>query len=753
MQLPTFALCTILGIAPLLLLPELPPVGFIGLVIVVSAAVCFRLPALQPVGVTALMFCWGVLAAWQEVIPALTLPGRALYAEVVLTASDGGERHFGQIIRVGAERLFPPPGIAFYGQTLPGKACAGQRWQMLLKARAVHGQLNEGLFDRQRYALSSHLPLTGRIVRAEGLDLRCSLRATFISRLETSLAGYGWKSVMLALGAGERISVTPEVNLLMQQTGTAHLMAISGLHISLLGMLGWGLLRGVQLLLPGRYIDWRLPVIGAAFAMLGYAWLSGFQPPAQRTVVAAFCWTTLRLSGRRWTSWEVWLCCIAAILLRDPLAMLAESLWLSAFAVAVLIFWYQWVPMGKYPQQKTLRWIAGMLHLQTGLLFLLLPLQIVIFHGFSWTSLVANLIAVPLVTLVAIPLLLAGMLLNLTGPHLLEQGAWYLGDRVLAGLFWFLRALPEGWIGVGQRWQGAIWLPWLAVVLWRLGGWTRAFACWLSLCVMLLYPVWKRQDPAGWSVTMLDVGQGLAMVIARGDRAILYDTGPAWDGGDSGKQVIIPWLRWHGLHPEGVILSHEHLDHRGGLESLKAQWPALWIRSPLRWKGHQPCFRGTQWRWQGLTFRALWPLPAGKWVGNNRSCVVRVDDGRFSVLLTGDIEAPGEKQMLSRYWQHLPSTIIQVPHHGSSTSSSPLLLRSVGGEAALASASRYNAWRLPSEKIQARYRQYGYRWFDTPHQGQITVQFGADGWQIRRLRDQVFRRWYHPWFGDTGRSG
>ena len=123
------------------------------------------------------------------------------------------------------------------------------------------------------------------------------------------------------------------------------------------------------------------------------------------------------------------------------------------------------------------------------------------------------------------------------------------------------------------------------------------------------------------------------------------------------------------------MLSHEHLDHRGGLESVLQAWPQAWVRSPLGWARHLPCHRGERWQWQGLTFQALWPLPGSAAKGNNHSCVVRIDDGRSSILLTGDIERQAEQAMISRYWQHLASTLIQVPHHGSNTSSSELLVR------------------------------------------------------------------------------
>ncbi|AGN87959.1 hypothetical protein H650_23390 [Enterobacter sp. R4-368] len=361
--------------------------------------------------------------------------------------------------------------------------------------------------------------------------------------------------------------------------------------------------------------------------------------------------------------------------------------------------------------------------------------------------------AIPLVTFITVPLILLGMLLHLIGPVTGELACWYLADKTLDFLFAFLHWLPAGWLNVDMRWQWLAWLPWLALIVWRLHLWPNVPALCLVCLTLLTLPFWRNERQGEWAVHMLDVGQGLAMVIERNGKAILYDTGVAWPGGDSGQQLIIPWLRWHALQPEGVILSHEHLDHRGGLDSLLETWPALWIRSPLGWAAHQPCFRGQQWQWQGLTFTVHWPLSGTGTKGNNRSCVVRVDDGQHSFLLTGDIEAAGEMAMLSHYWTHLQSTLVQVPHHGSNSSSSLPFVQRIGGEAALASASRYNAWRFPSIKVIDRYREQGYRWYDTPHQGQLTVSFTPQGWEIHSLRDQLLPRWYHQWFGVPSDNG
>lgn len=164
--------------------------------------------------------------------------------------------------------------------------------------------------------------------------------------------------------------------------------------------------------------------------------VDGMQPPALRTMVALATWGMLKLSGRQWSGWDVWICCLAAILLMDPVAILSQSLWLSAAAVAALIFWYQWFPCPEWQLPPVLRAVVSLIHLQLGITLLLMPVQIVIFHGISLTSFIANLLAIPLVTFITVPLILAAMVVHLSGPLIPEQGLWFLADRSLALLFW-----------------------------------------------------------------------------------------------------------------------------------------------------------------------------------------------------------------------------------------------------------------------------------------------------------------------------
>ncbi|WP_312284202.1 ComEC family protein [Yokenella regensburgei] len=754
MRLPAIAGCCITGILPLLWLPQLPGILVVQGLLLVVCVLCSIFPrAPRYPALVVLFFCWGTLAARQSMWPVNALVGKNQQAEVQLIATDGQTTHQGEILRLNGKRLFPAVRVALYGNYLPEASCAGQRWKMILRLRPVHGQLNEGGFDSQRYALAQHTAVSGRFVAAEVIDAGCSTRARFLQSLNTTLADYPWRAVILALGAGERTTLAAETRMRLQQTGTSHLMAISGLHIALAAGIGWLLARALQYFMPARLISWRFPRVAGFCCALMYAIFSGMQPPAMRTIIALGIWYGLRLRGRLWSPWSVWLCCVAGIVFLDPLAVLSQSLWMSAFAVAALIFWYQWVPLPSIVYPRGTGKLVQLLHLQLGLALLLLPVQVALFHGVSLTAVLANLLAVPLVTLLVVPCILVAMLLHLSGPAFVEHGVWYVADRALAILFKFLTALPEGWLNIDARWLGATCIPLLALIAWRFQAWKSAAAILVTTVIVLLFPLWRASSDDEWRVTMLDVGQGLAMVISRHDKAILYDTGMAWPGGDSGQQLIVPWLRWQNLRPEGIILSHEHLDHRGGLDSITRVWPTVWIRSPLGWKGHRSCFRGDGWQWEGLQFRVLWPLAGNNMQGNNRSCVVSVDDGKHRFLLTGDIENVAETAMLSHYWQHLASTIIQVPHHGSNTSSGIALVQRVGGAAALASASRFNTWRLPSEKVKMRYLQQGYRWLDTPHQGQITVTFQGENWEIRSLRDQILPRWYHQWFGVSGDNG
>ena len=528
MKITTVGVCIISGIFPLLILPQLPGTLTLAFLTLFACVLAFiPVKTVRYIALTLLFFVWGILSAKQILWAGETLTGATQDAIVEITATDGMTTHYGQITHLQGRRIFPASGLVMYGEYLPQAVCAGQQWSMKLKVRAVHGQLNDGGFDSQRYAIAQHQPLTGRFLQASVIEPNCSLRAQYLASLQTTLQPYPWNAVILGLGMGERLSVPKEIKNIMRDTGTAHLMAISGLHIAFAALLAAGLIRSGQIFLPGRWIHWQIPLIGGICCAAFYAWLTGMQPPALRTMVALATWGMLKLSGRQWSGWDVWICCLAAILLMDPVAILSQSLWLSAAAVAALIFWYQWFPCPEWQLPPVLRAVVSLIHLQLGITLLLMPVQIVIFHGISLTSFIANLLAIPLVTFITVPLILAAMVVHLSGPLILEQGLWFLADRSLALLFWGLKSLPEGWINIAERWQWLSFSPWFLLVVWRLNAWRTLPAMCVAGGLLMCWPLWQKPRPDEWQLYMLDVGQGLAMVIARNGKAILYDTGLA----------------------------------------------------------------------------------------------------------------------------------------------------------------------------------------------------------------------------------
>ncbi|MGK7245406.1 ComEC family protein [Buttiauxella agrestis] len=747
--------CIIIGIIPLMVLPAIPAGNVIAALLVIAlclAFIPFRL--MRFAAIIVICFGWALFSARQSLMPFERWAAKPVVVEATVTRTDGKQNHELQIISVEGKSIFPTFGIRSQGTYLAESVCAGQRWRMKVLLRPVHGQLNEGGFDSQRYALAQHQPFSARIISAQQISEKCSLRAHWLTAVEGVTESLPYQGVILALAFGERSGVSDEQKNLLRQSGTAHLMAISGMHISLAAMVGWLLARLLQLSFPAHRIHYRMPLIASVIAAGVYTWLAGGNPPAVRALIGLNIWLLLKLQGRSWSGWEVWLCCIAGILIYDPLAVLSDSFWLSILAVAALIFWYQWMPLPR--SVATVRWFCRyplyLLHLQIGIMLLLMPLQIFIFHGISLSALFANVFAVPLISFVVVPLLLAG-LVSAPVPWLGEH-LWWAVDRFLALLFNALSLLPDGWLTVDRRFQALSLSGWLIVVIHRLSLWRSSFVSVVALMLSLAASTMRgdKKDDS-WQVVMLDVGHGLAIALIRQGKVFLYDTGNAWPGGDAAQQVIIPWLRWHHLSLEQVVISHEHLDHRGGLNSLQREWPAIKVRSPLRWAGHNPCFQGEKWQWQKLQFTVLWPPVSPTLAGNNGSCVVMVSDGHFRILLTGDVEAEAELAMLKRRWGILHADIIQVPHHGSRTSSGAPLLRAVAGTAALASTSRYNAWHLPSGKVVKRYQSQGYTWYDTAQSGQLTIDINSDKWQINSLRAQISPRWYHQWFGVSRDNG
>ncbi|RPD96319.1 DNA internalization-related competence protein ComEC/Rec2 [Candidatus Pantoea deserta] len=729
---------------PLLFLPRLPSALAILLMAIAGMLLLWtKIAWLPAAGVALLMLAWMLSAARSTVAAIETASAApASYSVRIAEVRPDRQQIRVQLVRREGRYLFPPRFAWLSLRNNQQSYCPGERWSMLLSLRPVHAKLNEGEFDAQRFALANHTGVSGRILRQQPESLRCSWRWQRIERDRPVIGALPQGAILMALAFGERAEMSNALRQLLRETGTAHLMAISGMHIALAASCGWLIARAVQLLLPVRYISYLFPLaMSWLFAAL-YSWLSGSNAPAQRALIALTLWMILRIRGAQLSGWQVWTFCVGGLLLFDPMNVLSESFWLSALAVAILLTWYHWFPLPARCRHGWFWFPVQLFHLQLGMLLLMAPLQVVLFEGISLSALAANMLAIPVITFISVPLILLAMLMPVGS---LCAGLWWLADRSVVWLMAALKILPAGWWPFYDAASLAL-LVWGGLIVWRCALAYAAPVSWMALVLALLVWRWPREEP-GWRIDMLDVGQGLSVVIRQGKNALLYDTGPRWENGDAGTRHIIPWLSRKHLNLQHIVLSHRHLDHSGGLDAIVRRWPEVPIRSATLDARHQPCVRGTRWRWGRLNISVLWPLRLSDVSNNNDSCVLSVDDGVTRLLLTGDLEASAERQLVALEKHRLHAAIIQVPHHGSRTSSTPLLLRNVAGQIALASAARYNAWRMPVASVVENYRRAGYRWYDTARSGQLSLCVADGKINVFSLREQIFPRWYHQRFG------
>lgn len=748
------AVAVIAGMAPLVFIAQLPSMQWL-------AAMCFfawilwgsRRKIIRLTMIALLSFVWASMQGSSLIEQTLTLMGanREVVASVqTINLGQGGvTSQFFKIEKVGGKQIFPAILFRAKWEGAETALSAGQKWKLIASFRPVHSLLNEGGFDAQRWALAQHAPLTATIRQGEMLEGGSSFRQQFIHRVQAAMPELANTPVLIALAFGEKGLINGDEKILLQRTGIAHLVAISGLHIGIAALFGWWLARGMQFFLPIRLIDYRFTLLVSEIFLLTYTWLSGCNAPALRAALAVSLWIVLRFFRISCHPWQVWLWGVALLLLADPMNILSDSFWLSCFAVASLVFWFQWMPLSARFQHawywSFLRW--G--HLQAGMTLLLLPLQVAIFHGLNPSSFLANMWAVPIVSMVTVPLVLIVLILNLF-PSGWGAGAqiiiWKMADQTLSLAMWGVEPFFGSWFTLGESFLLISFSGWLFVLFWRLSDIRHRLSLLISLCVVSL--CWlTRMAPERWRVDMLDVGHGLSVLISKNGRGILYDTGNRWEGGSAAEQNIAPLLRWRNIQLEQIIISHDDKDHRGGLEILQAMYPKASLRDSSPSMGHLSCIAGEHWRWQGLNFDILWPLTSTTDARNDDSCVIRVDDGTFSLLLTGDIEAGSEKALIKKERKGLQSTWLQVPHHGSNTSSSPPFLRAVKPVVAMASAARFNKWHLPAHKVVSRYNKARYDWHSTSVSGQLSIFIYDEYWAIKGLREQLIPRWYHHRFG------
>ncbi len=635
-----------------------------------------------------------------------------------------------------------------------------ERWQLSVRLKRPHGFVNPGGFDYPLYLFSQGIDAsgyirTGRQTRPPQKLAAAALtgqidrwRADRLRLLQQQQLPPQVQALLAALLVGDKRGLDDATWLTLRDTGTAHLFVISGLHIGMLASVCFGLVYGVGRLLPQLRYRYRLQA-AAISAILGagvYALLSGGGVPSQRAWVMV-CAVMLSVIGfRRMTPTQrLWLAA-TAVLLIEPLAVRQPGFWLSFMACAVLIYAFAGV-LGRVRFIRQLLWaqVAIAIGLTPGLLFMF----------YQWPPLapLINIIAIPLVTLL-LPVALVALLLLGIWPLLaaaLLSGLAQLLEWGWQALTWsqdLISPLPMSapaplW-AVAMALLGSMWVLLPRAVAGRWWG--------LLLWLPLLVPQPERMEKGAFKLTLLDVGQGLSVLLETQHHRLLYDTGPRFRSGFSAAEAaIVPYLYSQGIRQlDRLLISHADSDHAGGQAVLESELHiTATLSSSARIDPQQRCRTGGAWRWDGVEFTILHPDydegPGDSAQSeNNRSCVLQIDNGQHRVLLTGDIEAPVERLLVDRYGAALRSATLVASHHGSRSSTTDLFLDQVQPQRFLISSGWRNRFGHPHPEVVARIDTRQIELFNTATQGAIQLQVSAGG--DTRASTAQDSRWgyWHP---------
>lgn len=653
-------------------------------------------------------------------------------------------------------------------QRAPAAMQAGERWRMTVRLKSPHGTANPHGFDFELWLWEQGLQATG-YVRAGPKDAlpqrigttwqhpveqwRQRVRDAIFARLTADdgstnprervrLAG-----VVAALVVGDQQAIERADWDVFRATGVAHLMSISGLHITMFAwcatwLMGWLWRRSPRLCLA-------LPAQSAALLCglllaAGYALFSGWGVPAQRTVWMLATVSVLRLSGRHWPWPLVWLLSCAVVLVVDPWAMLQAGFWLSFVAVGILFATDSGADNADKPQP--LQRVRGFFREQWIITLALTPLTLLLFGQVSLIGLVANALAIPWVTLLVTPLSLAGVLF---------APLWDLAAQTVALLSWVLTqlaALPLATLTVARAplWSGVAGLLGGVLLVMHLPWQQRLIGLPLILPVLL----WQAPRPleGQFEVLAADIGQGNAVLVQTAQHALLYDAGPSYSReSDAGHRVLVPLLRALDVRLDKLVLSHRDSDHTGGAPAVLALQPQAELLSSIEddhalqtLRRATRCEAGQSWQWDGVRFDVLHPQArdydaAAK--PNAMSCVLRISNGTQTALLTGDIEQRQEAQLLAAS-APLKADVLLVPHHGSKTSSSAAFLDAVAPSIALVQAGYRNRFGHPAAPVMARYDERQIRVVDSAHCGAARWQ-SAQPQRVDCQRVEMRRYWQH----------
>lgn len=615
------------------------------------------------------------------------------------------------------------------------KLHAGEHWQFLVKLKKPHDYANPGSYSYERTLATRHVTWTGYILgKNENHQLMqntqfnlLQLRENFANYLMGLSPNHRVAGILEALTINLTTHIAKDDWELFRRTGTIHLIGISGEHVTLISGILFFLVRilwsrsvGLCLRVPSIY---PASLAGLFIAFI-YSLLAGFAPPVQRALVGCFFYTVYCLGKQRLSAWQVWRYAMFAILCFEPHAVFMQGFYFSFLAVACLLLTQQ-----RWPLQG----FKASLGLQLSCLIGLMPLSLYWYAYGSVNGFIANMITIPLVGLLIVPLALLLLIIPCALGKLVIIPLAFIIDIFYYCLKWceqfaFLNlqhSLTSWTIVLGSL---------LALILWPLLPISAFRSLTLLFIGFLFFPPRPIIAPGTALIRTLDVGQGLAVSIQTAHHVLLYDTGDLFfKGDDLGKRVILPYYLQMGVKQiDKVVISHPDKDHRGGLKSVEQGLPVQQLLVNDRRYYHRglKCHDQQPWEWDGVTFR-FFPIKKSFKSKNNASCILQVRTQNSSFLLTGDIEQPAEDYLMRTYGRQLRSTLLLIPHHGSKTSSSYRFLMEVAPQYALVSLGLDNRFHFPHDKTLASLRSLGIPLYRTDECGMLDVVIDKQGAQAR----------------------